>query len=369
MNGMEAPMKKMLAVLVLMLGIPATAFAESECASDADCPDGYGCVVAMCACAGCPEDVPDCPPCECGEEGMCVAMDTGDDGFDNVVLPSECEVDSDCPMDFKCQEMEVGCATPACPPCETYACEEGQECPVPECEPCDPMPAECTDSTIKACVYTPTECEQNSDCPADYRCEVYSTGGMQCTDCACACPAEGECPPCDCESSCEEIPGEEYGICVPEEKECALDSDCPDGWSCEIIAYDAGCGCTCAMPACDPDGGECPEAECPACECETPELPTTGYCYPGGWGDIAVAYDSSDEDSEGPMAPGGVIPVSKNGEELSAQTNTGGDGKAATGTDEGTSTGCTTSTNGTPVSGMLLAALALALMALRRKVR
>ena len=69
------------------------------------------------------------------------------------------------------------------------------------------------------------------------------------------------------------------------------------------------------------------------------------------------------------MAPGGVIPVSKNGEELSAQTNTGGDGKAATGTDEGTSTGCTTSTNGTPVSGMLLAALALALMALRRKVR
>jgi len=360
-------MKKRLAVMALVLSFPMAAYAGSECTSNTDCGEGFECVMALCACADCPDDVPDCMPCDCTEAGMCVAVTEGGD-VDDVVLPSECVADSDCPMDFTCDELEVGCATAACPPCERVDCPDGTECEQPECEPCDPMPTECADTTVKACVYHPVECASNSDCPADYKCEIYSTGGTVCTDCACACPSEGECPPCECESSCEEIPGEEYGVCIPEEKTCVADADCPEGWSCEVVAYDAGCGCACAVPACDPDGGECEPVECPACDCETPEMPTSGYCYPSGWAEIAVdaAANGQYSDEDGAVSPTGLIPVTKDGETLTATEN--GNTTPADGTDS-SSSGCTTATQGSPLVSMLFAALALALMALRRKVR
>ena len=114
------------------------------------------------------------------------------------------------------------------------------------------------------------------------------------------------------------------------------------------MAYDAGCGCTCAATPCDADGGECPPVECPACDCAAPEMPTTGYCYPGGWAEIALdsatSNDSTDTD-EGPIAPGGVIPVSKGGETYSAQSPTDN----VTPTDNSSSSGCSTSAPGYPL--------------------
>lgn len=363
-------MKKILTVLALVFGFPMVALAQSECTSDTDCAEGYQCMMALCACAPCPDDGSECEPCTCDETGVCVAITDDGGNVDDVVLPSECATDADCPADFACEAMEVGCAVASCPPCEAVDCPDGQECPQPECEPCDPMPEECAETTVNACVYHPVECAANSDCPADYKCEIYSTGGTVCTDCTCACPAEGECPPCECESTCEEVPGEEYGVCVPEEKSCTVDTDCPEGWSCEIVAYDAGCGCACAVPACDPDSGECEPVECPACECETPELPTSGYCYPAGWAEIAVDAAGSGEytDEDGAVSPTAVVPVAKDGETLTAQeSSTDGNTNAADGGES--SSGCTTSTQGSPLASMMLAGLALALMALRRKVR
>ena len=165
---------------------------------------------------------------------MCILSDTGDgDGVDDVWLNSECETDSDCPMDFTCEEMEVGCATQVdCPPCVDSGCEAGAECPEPTCEPCDPAPTDCTDTMMKSCVYHPVDCKGRHRLPRRLpAARTYSTGGTTCTSCDCACPSEGECPPCECdtEEKCVEEPGVEVGVCVPQEKECAADADCPEG--------------------------------------------------------------------------------------------------------------------------------------------
>jgi len=359
-------MKKIIAVLFLfVLSFPGLALAGGECMSDADCPSGESCVIAMCACAGCAEGE-ECLPCECEEEGFCMA-DGDDDPVDGYWLETECASDADCPMGFKCEAVEMGCGGgAACPPCEVPVCPEGTECEPVECPPCEEeFFEECEAETVNMCTYSPVECSADSDCPADWQCETYSTGGTVCSDCACACPAEGECPPCDCESSCEEVPGEEYSFCVPKEIECSANSDCPTDWTCEIMVYDAGCGCTCAAPACDPDDGECPEFECPECECPEPTMPSTGYCFPGGWGVVAQA-GAENYRGDTAMSPVGAMPVSMDGEELAAVEKGASNNDGAV--DEATSdSGCSMSDKGNAAVALMLAGLALALGFLRRR--
>ena len=68
-EGTMKTMKTMLLVLAMMLlAAPAMADEDGTCMSDADCPDGYGCMMIACACADCPPDE-ECLPCDCPEEG------------------------------------------------------------------------------------------------------------------------------------------------------------------------------------------------------------------------------------------------------------------------------------------------------------
>jgi MYXO-CTERM domain-containing protein len=72
-------------------------------------------------------------------------------------------------------------------------------------------------------------------------------------------------PPPDCES-------QTYKYCAYKPVECAGDSDCDEGFECKAQEVcSASGGCACAVPACDPDGGECPVPE--PCECETEPVP------------------------------------------------------------------------------------------------
>jgi hypothetical protein len=145
-------MRKLLAMFAVMMLLPATALAESECESDADCPDGSYCVQApsvTCACPPCdPDDEGECPDCECDEptdpEGFCEEIDLG---FDEIVA-GECASDADCPLDFLCQDLEIPCYdTPSC------ACA---------CEPCPPGQPDCDDKCDDCDCPDPVPCEEES---------------------------------------------------------------------------------------------------------------------------------------------------------------------------------------------------------------
>lgn len=349
------------AMFVLM---PVSAFAEGECTSSTDCPEGFECVAPLCACA----EGTDCG--DCGT-GYCVSMEDDGDDLDDIVLDGECDTDADCPMDFLCEEMQMGCAM-ACPECACAGCDpdnedcsEAEPCECPACEP-DP---DCVEQTYKTCVYHPVECEQNSDCAENYECQTYTMGGGQGTCSACVCepcePDAEDCPPCDCgEPVCEEEEGpvEEFGVCVPMQKECAATDECPEGWTCET--FEVQCACDGAMPACEGEG--CEEYEPMPCECDN-DVASTGYCVPGGWAPL-VNGDATTSSGDGADF-GGVIPVSKGGEEAALSEdsptdenqNTGG-GKNAT--DNGGSTTCSASSTGSSASlfVMLLALAALAVV-------
>ncbi len=81
-------------------------------------------------------------------------------------------------------------------------------------------------------------CASDTDCGKGLVCEV--VGGT-----ACACPAGGECPPCETS---------ETRACVP--GPCATNGDCADGYVC--VSYEVPCATNMSEPACDPDGASCP---------------------------------------------------------------------------------------------------------------
>lgn len=177
-----------------------------------------------------------------------------------------CETDSDCPEG-------MACAMSTCPPCES-----GTECPA-----CD---GECVDASgwdETPSIVTNISCETDADCPSSFSCETMelpcATGGGW-ADCACPeCdPSMPSCPPCDCDE--EEEPSEPVSCesetvttCVFTMAECEEDSDCGDGWTCQVseACYgggSAGCDCGCVCPSCEP-GQECPACDCEEeCDCE-----------------------------------------------------------------------------------------------------
>lgn len=237
-------------VTVLLLAVPLTAWADDECAADADCPYGFHCEEVTWPC----KPTPDCPPCVCA-----------------------CPVDEDCP------------------PCQ--------------CDPC-PEPEPCETTTSKVCRYDPVECAQDTDCEDGFECvevEVCQGSGCACPSCVCpTCPMDGDCPPCDCPEvlECDCNPDDfqeqcevEGAWCMPAEKACGDAGDCPDGWECESIPAPCACiPCLCESVVCPADA-ECPEVQecdCPPCECDDPGEKT---CLPGGWTGAGYEGTESSPDS------------------------------------------------------------------------
>lgn len=226
-----------------------------------------------------------------------------------ALADDECSVDSDCPYGFQCEEVPMPCtAIPDCPPC-ACACPVDADCEPCQCEPC-PEPKPCEATTAKLCTYDPVECSGDGDCDDGFECievESCSGSGCACPACACAtCPAGVDCPPCDCpeviECDCnpEDFKEEckvEGAWCMPGEKACDGDSDCPDGWECKEVPVPCGCApCLCPDIACAPDS-VCPEVQecdCPPCQCDDSGEKS---CLPEGWSEAGYGGSESSPDS------------------------------------------------------------------------
>lgn len=271
-------MKTKLVVLAMIALVPTALQAGEKCLTDADCPEGFYCLVLPCACEcpPCPDgEECECPPCDCFEGGECVEID--DDPFDDVI-GGECETDADCPDGFYCVGVGMPCV------CECPPCPEGEEC---ECPPCDCPKGECIemeDDSFDDVIAG--ECETDADCPIGFVCEemLLPCPEPECPVCVCPqCdPDDPECDPDACECpDCEDVPSdclhEPVKVCVFSPQECSEDSDCPEGFECQQFEKCSGggskeCVCpVCACPECLP-GEECPPCACPEepepCECE-----------------------------------------------------------------------------------------------------
>ncbi|MBM4372627.1 MAG: hypothetical protein FJ098_13280 [Deltaproteobacteria bacterium] len=392
-------MKRLMAVLVMVLAASPALADDMACQSDADCPEGYGCMLMTCACA-CEDPEGECD-CGCPEDqGFCEYL--GDDGWDDPGFwGGECETAEDCPVGFICEEIQAPCAMPACPPCACAGCApddpecEPEPCECPECEL--PEDWECEPETYGVCTYDMVDCESDDDCGEGFECleveECWGGGsGCACPGCE-ACP-EGEecepCPPCDCDDG-----GAEYfeecevvgSFCSPKEQPCEEDGDCLEGWECMLIASGGGStSCACPDCACAPceEGEECEPCDCPPCECEEEdpmpeELLEEGYCVPEGWGAIIQESGAADygsyEEARDAMA-GELYGSDGDGEGKALQVGApegdngggGGGGTGAAGSDP--ATGCATgqSAGAAPLVLLLAALAALALLPRRRTV-
>jgi len=341
-------------------------YEELACDSDDQCPEGYICEI-VCVGGGttCDPDDPNCAPddnCD-PATGECY-----EECFGRCVPQSEpgCQSDADCPPGYTCL-ME--CWTQPCDPAtgecpddcdpttgecpsfcegrcvpEALECQSDADCPdgyVCElsCWECDPDFPDCVGGCEGHCVPAPLpECDENTPCPPGYECV------MECWEPGCD-PETGECPPdCDpatgecgpvCRGYCVPVaecrtdedcimPGGEAGrcidgVCVYDNFECNVDSDCPEGMRCDVYCGNGWCRGVCVpdepqcqtdedcmdaagqigrcingqcvydMIYCD-DANPCPEGmECvmvcggPVCDPGDPDCPPEecyGYCVP-----------------------------------------------------------------------------------------
>ncbi len=169
--------------------------------------------------------------------------------------------------------LSSGAAFAAGEECQSNAdCGSGELCAPAPCLPvaCDPDDESCEPpSCPSSCVAVEdgggsdggdggsmNGCESDTDCPTGFSCEVMGSMGS-----GCVCP-EGQ-PDCGCGEPTEPV---EYKGCSP--KPCSTDADCGEGLECVTFEM------PCAMPAIDcAPGSECPEPE----PCESG---TSSQCQP-----------------------------------------------------------------------------------------
>lgn len=232
------------AALLLASLAPRVALAQSTCADDGDCEQGFECTVvggSACGSSGAAAPAPSCPPGETCEMPEPPAPDPCEPMEIKACTPAACTSDAQCAEGMVCHAWAVPCATSDC------ACSSD----VPDCD-CGPQPV-CMPETKSMC--TPRyllPCQEAADCGSGFTCE------QQAAPCACSgggaedrpepmpgagaagsgfAPPEGaggqpagdplpNPEPCVCEPT-------NVFACVPQEIECANDAECPAGWQCE----------------------------------------------------------------------------------------------------------------------------------------
>jgi len=376
----------LMSALALISAPSAVLAQEAACESDTDCDHGYTCE----AVGG------GCPAIDCAEGSDCQIPEC--ETVLGCVPARDCEADSDCADGWKCAtEQYSDCATNAADP----ACAPGEECGdrVP-----DPVnPPDCETKEVSYCAPPwALPCESAADCGASFECVELiamscsgSSGGgsagdpQPVPDPGFAPPAEGDPLPPE-EATPGECTSEPTGelACKLIETTCSTHADCPAGLTCQE-SYGNGVSCGGATPEPDlPDngsgsagsgGGADPDADARPADCAPPE-PTFACAPPSYFDGYGYGYDldgrgegtagtdsSDDESSDGDADPNGdtggaptAAPVDDE-RELSS-----GDNDAADMTSE--SSGCS-ATGGSPASGsMLLTALAVLGLAVRRRV-
>ncbi len=113
-----------------------------------------------------------CAPCSAGEDcssGQCTAYSSS--GADEQVCTQSCSVDENCPLGFRCEELEGGSGERICLPHEmscTALANVGASCGEdPDCG-LDDEDGQCVDGRCVA------RCEEPRDCPTGMQCVVES---------------------------------------------------------------------------------------------------------------------------------------------------------------------------------------------------
>ncbi len=278
---------------------------QTNCVSDADCPDGFFCAFPDCSddrnCLGvgfCKErvicepincflfcengfkvDENGCEICECNDVVECRSdrdCGAGLQCIDGVCInhfcPSDCRVDRDCGEGFVCQSINClgadGLPGSVCSPIEDICysdrdCAFGEVCMfldyaqyghcVSQCEPvlCDlycenGFKVDDRGCEICECNEPQDVCYSDRDCPNGYFCEFLD---------GCYQDENGE------------IICVDYGYCVPESSECQSDRDCDYGQECLNgvcvenhscrTDWDCETGFQCLNSVCTPINSEC----------------------------------------------------------------------------------------------------------------
>ena len=307
-----------------------SAFADSQCASDADCVKGWQCQVtgeSGCASACAPgQDCSQVPPCQTEEYKSCV--------------PGPCKADSDCADGMVCYTTTNGCVTttPACPPGATCA------------QPAD----SCAPSTTSQCLPKyDVPCTADKDCGDGFTCvpdvcacasagsgsSDGSNGATPAMDGGAA-PSDPSNPPVTC--SC---PATTTSRCQAVAKDCTTDKDCPSSWTCETIGGDT-CVDAPPTPAPEPNGGagnnSAPADKADAAPCQP--APAIHQCMPPYYTLGGGSYVSGGGTAvEGTGAPTGAGSVNTG--------NSGSAGSAAGTTPPKASNGDTSSDANSSTSG------------------
>jgi Cys-rich repeat protein len=236
---------------------------------------------------------------ECYTDSDCIS-DDGIGGFcidGQCVFEPGCLEDADCPAGFMCAFPDYG-----------FPNEGGGSDPSP------PQPP--PDDWYGTCVPRDIGCTSDAECPGDMYCEMWCYEDQP-TEPAFACGANADCPPghacfdgmCICDSAtgidCMPPPPPPCeGICQPHHQNPCENVVCPTGMHCE--AFDVYCFAPPCQPVaeCVPDQRECIEdSDCPmgfACSIEVcPAMPCTpDYCPPcyGVCEPVEPEYCYSNED-------------------------------------------------------------------------
>lgn len=286
---------------------PNLASAESECAQDSDCQPHERCESVGTAVGG---------TCSLDENGEEVCTEDVEEVVSFCVeAPILCETNSDCPSHLRCgSPRNTPTPTEVAEPADR---EESTEPSPPEMSVPEEM--EVPDADLPPpeeeemmCLFVPVECEADSDCAENFRCEQFSIE----PDCAfiaapVECDEEG-CPDPVIEPECDQVEEVTEGICVPEEIECDQGQACPADWHCQdIITVQCEDGGTddiaVEAPEDDPQGAD-READTDE-PIEDPSLAPTpceeqirSLCVPVGFGD-GIAGSSAEFDGNGTDVP------------------------------------------------------------------
>lgn len=352
------------ALPVTLPALSASDAAAQECSQDTDCASGDRCELyaSMETCSVDDQGTVTCDETTEATVGVCYTP------------PTPCMSDAECNAFTECVFLEYDL------PVITEGCDPQGNCPPPDATP--EMTPEVTPSE-GLCAPRFVSCQADSECPSDFRCELY-TYEVGCAAPPALCVEGEECPEAE-PVDCGDVEPVTEGTCVPNEIECESDAACPADWRCVQIeegycgggTIEGSAGSASGAPEEDPvdspDPRPAPPAEMGGAmggamggeSFMDPCVTTTrSLCVPEGWG-AGSPYGAQASDARETGAVGGELASPETSPESPSVAEGGVEGAPAASNDV-ESGGCDAAGGrGTGRGTAHLTLLALALIALR----